>query len=212
MPEYTICMGAPVAATGRPDIRAVRAIYVREMPAVAREVWNERNSCTFSRTNVFFKNFSYIVNLILEYLPFIESCYRILCEIKYSRLITSIWFIYYSRYTHKQTERKEVETHSEDDDENVRKNRMHHEEVRRRVGPVPHLQSPYSNSSEGDVSDDSDTSLTFSPLTPLLTSNQKKRSGALQRQQLLEIIQANMEKNFGFQTTRFVSFVTLLVL
>ncbi|XP_020299657.1 protein naked cuticle homolog 2 [Pseudomyrmex gracilis] len=101
-----------------------------------------------------------------------------------------------------QTERKEVETHSEDDDENVRKNRMHHEEVRRRVGPVPHLQSPCSNSSEGDVSDDSDTSLTFSPLTPLLTSNQKKRSGALQRQQLLEIIQANMEKNFGFQTTR----------
>ncbi|TGZ46641.1 Uncharacterized protein DBV15_04059 [Temnothorax longispinosus] len=94
-----------------------------------------------------------------------------------------------------QTERKEVETHSEDDDENARTNRVQQEELRRRVGPVPHLPSPYSNSSEGDVSDDSDTSPAFSPLTPLLTTNQRKRSGALQRQQLLEIIQANMEKN-----------------
>ncbi|XP_014484276.1 PREDICTED: protein naked cuticle homolog 2 isoform X2 [Dinoponera quadriceps] len=102
-----------------------------------------------------------------------------------------------------QTERKEVETHSEDDDENVRANRMQQEELRRRVGPVPHLPSPYSNSSEGDVSDDSDTSPAFSPLTPLLTTNQRKRSGALQRQQLLEIIQANMEKNnLSFHTSR----------
>ncbi|XP_012541554.1 protein kinase 4 [Monomorium pharaonis] len=102
-----------------------------------------------------------------------------------------------------QTERKEVETHSEDDDENVRTNRMQQEELRRRVGPVPHLPSPYSNSSEGDVSDDSDTSPAFSPLTPLLTANQRKRSGALQRQQLLEIIQANMEKNnLSFHTSR----------
>ncbi|EFN88710.1 Protein naked cuticle-like protein [Harpegnathos saltator] len=102
-----------------------------------------------------------------------------------------------------QTERKEVETHSEDDDENVRANRVQQEELRRRVGPVPHLPSPYSNSSEGDVSDDSDTSPAFSPLTPLLTTNQRKRSGALQRQQLLEIIQANMEKNnLSFHTSR----------
>ncbi|XP_072767834.1 uncharacterized protein Nkd [Anoplolepis gracilipes] len=102
-----------------------------------------------------------------------------------------------------QTERKEVETHSEDDDENTRANRVQQEELRRRVGPVPHLPSPYSNSSEGDVSDDSDTSPAFSPLTPLLTTNQRKRSGALQRQQLLEIIQANMEKNnLSFHTSR----------
>ncbi|XP_012232711.1 protein naked cuticle homolog 2 [Linepithema humile] len=102
-----------------------------------------------------------------------------------------------------QAERKEVETHSEDDDENVRTNRVQQEELRRRVGPVPHLPSPYSNSSEGDVSDDSDTSPAFSPLTPLLTVNQRKRSGALQRQQLLEIIQANMEKNnLSFHTSR----------
>ncbi|KYN42310.1 Protein naked cuticle like protein [Trachymyrmex septentrionalis] len=102
-----------------------------------------------------------------------------------------------------QTERKEVETHSEDDDENARTNRVQQEELRRRVGPVPHLPSPYSNSSEGDVSDDSDTSPAFSPLTPLLTTNQRKRSGALQRQQLLEIIQANMEKNnLSFHTSR----------
>ncbi|XP_011701630.1 PREDICTED: protein naked cuticle homolog [Wasmannia auropunctata] len=102
-----------------------------------------------------------------------------------------------------QTERKEVETHSEDDDENARTNRVQQEELRRRVGPVPHLPSPYSNSSEGDVSDDSDTSPAFSPLTPLLTVNQRKRSGALQRQQLLEIIQANMEKNnLSFHTSR----------
>ncbi|XP_011641851.1 protein naked cuticle homolog 2 [Pogonomyrmex barbatus] len=102
-----------------------------------------------------------------------------------------------------QTERKEVETHSENDDENARTNRVQQEELRRRVGPVPHLPSPYSNSSEGDVSDDSDTSPTFSPLTPLLTANQRKRSGALQRQQLLEIIQANMEKNnLSFHTSR----------
>lgn len=102
-----------------------------------------------------------------------------------------------------QTERKEMETHSEDDDENARTNRVQQEELRRRVGPVPHLPSPYSNSSEGDVSDDSDTSPAFSPLTPLLTTNQRKRSGALQRQQLLEIIQANMEKNnLSFHTSR----------
>ncbi|XP_029178564.1 protein naked cuticle homolog 2-like isoform X2 [Nylanderia fulva] len=105
--------------------------------------------------------------------------------------------------THK-IERKEVETHSEDEDEKARANRVQQEELRKRVGPVPHLPSPYSNSSEGDVSDDSgDTSPAFSPLTPLLTMNQKKRSGALQRQQLLEIIQANMEKNnLSFHTSR----------
>ncbi|XP_050455192.1 protein naked cuticle homolog 2 isoform X2 [Cataglyphis hispanica] len=102
-----------------------------------------------------------------------------------------------------QTERKEVETHSEDEDDNTRANRVQQEELRRRVGPVPHLPSPYSNSSEGDVSDDSDTSPAFSPLTPLLTTNHRKRSGALQRQQLLEIIQANMEKNnLSFHTSR----------
>lgn len=97
-----------------------------------------------------------------------------------------------------------METHSEDDDEKARTNRVQQEELRRRVGPVPHLSSyPYSNSSEGDVSDDSDTSPAFSPLTPLLMTSQKKRSGALQRQQLLEIIQANMEKNnLSFHTTR----------
>lgn len=97
-----------------------------------------------------------------------------------------------------------METHSEDEDEKARANRVQQEELRKRVGPVPHLPSPYSNSSEGDVSDDSgDTSPAFSPLTPLLTMNQRKRSGALQRQQLLEIIQANMEKNnLSFHTSR----------
>lgn len=70
---------------------------------------------------------------------------------------------------------------------------------------MPHLPSPYSNSSEGDISDDSDVSPAVSPLTPLLTTNQRKRSGALQRQQLLEIIQANMEKNnLSFHTSRYV--------
>ncbi|CAK9814415.1 Protein naked cuticle homolog [Anthophora plagiata] len=102
-----------------------------------------------------------------------------------------------------QNEQKEVDTHSEDDGENARTNRIKQEELRRRVGPVPHLPSPYSNSSEGDISDDSDVSPAVSPLTPLLTTNQRKRSGALQRQQLLEIIQANMEKNnLSFHTSR----------
>ncbi|KAK2576502.1 hypothetical protein KPH14_005825 [Odynerus spinipes] len=102
-----------------------------------------------------------------------------------------------------QTQQREAETHSEDDAENTRSSRVKQEELRRRVGPVPHLPSPYSNSSEGDVSDDSDTSPAFSPFTPLLTTNQRKRSGALQRQQLLEIIQANMEKNnLSFHTPR----------
>ncbi|XP_076670596.1 NKD inhibitor of WNT signaling pathway naked cuticle isoform X1 [Andrena cerasifolii] len=102
-----------------------------------------------------------------------------------------------------QNEPKEVDTHSEDDGENARTNRMKQEELRRRVGPVPHLPSPYSNSSEGDISDDSDVSPAVSPLTPLLSTNQRKRSGALQRQQLLEIIQANMEKNnLSFHTSR----------
>lgn len=98
-----------------------------------------------------------------------------------------------------------MDTHSEDDGENARTNRIKQEELRRRVGPVPHLPSPYSNSSEGDISDDSDVSPAVSPLTPLLTTNQRKRSGALQRQQLLEIIQANMEKNnLSFHTSRYV--------
>ncbi|XP_053982527.1 protein naked cuticle homolog 2 [Hylaeus anthracinus] len=102
-----------------------------------------------------------------------------------------------------QTEQKEVDTHSEDDGEIARTNRIKQEELRRRVGPLPHLPSPYSNSSEGDISDDSDVSPAVSPLTPLLTTNQRKRSGALQRQQLLEIIQANMEKNnLSFHTSR----------
>ncbi|XP_029035394.1 protein naked cuticle [Osmia bicornis bicornis] len=102
-----------------------------------------------------------------------------------------------------QNEQKEVETHSEDEGENARTNRIKQEELRRRVGPVPHLPSPYSNSSEGDISDDSDVSPAVSPLAPLLTTNQRKRSGALQRQQLLEIIQANMEKNnLSFHTSR----------
>ncbi|XP_050581736.1 uncharacterized protein LOC126918127 [Bombus affinis] len=102
-----------------------------------------------------------------------------------------------------QNEEKEVDTHSEDDGENARTNRIKQEELRKRVGPVPHLPSPYSNSSEGDISDDSDVSPAVSPLTPLLTTNQRKRSGALQRQQLLEIIQANMEKNnLSFHTSR----------
>lgn len=97
-----------------------------------------------------------------------------------------------------------MDTHSEDDGENARTNRIKQEELRRRVGPVPHLPSPYSNSSEGDISDDSDVSPAVSPLTPLLTTNQRKRSGALQRQQLLEIIQANMEKNnLSFHTSRY---------
>jgi len=103
-------------------------------------------------------------------------------------------------------ERKEVETHSDDDDdENARRtNRAQQEELRKRLGPVSHLPSVYSNSSEGDVSEDSDTSPAFSPLTPLLMTNERKRSGALQRQQLLEIIQANMEKNnLSFHTTRY---------
>lgn len=98
-----------------------------------------------------------------------------------------------------------MDTHSEDDGENARTNRIKQEELRKRVGPVPHLPSPYSNSSEGDISDDSDVSPAVSPLTPLLTTNQRKRSGALQRQQLLEIIQANMEKNnLSFHTSRYV--------
>lgn len=82
------------------------------------------------------------------------------------------------------------------------------EELRRRVGPVPHLPpSPYSNSSEGDVSDESDASPTITPLTPLVT-NQRKRSGSMQRQQLLEIIQANMEKNnLSFHASRYIFFI-----
>lgn len=100
-----------------------------------------------------------------------------------------------------------MDTHSEDEGENARTNRIKQEELRRRVGPVPHLPSPYSNSSEGDISDDSDVSPAVSPLAPLLTTNQRKRSGALQRQQLLEIIQANMEKNnLSFHTSRYVPF------
>lgn len=78
------------------------------------------------------------------------------------------------------------------------------EELRRRVGPVAHMPgaSPYSNSSEGDVSEESDASPTITPLTPLVT-NQRKRSGSMQRQQLLEIIQANMEKNnLSFHASR----------
>lgn len=79
---------------------------------------------------------------------------------------------------------------------------MKQEELRRRVGPVPHLPSAYTNSSEGDVSDDSDLSPTITPLTPLVT-NHRKRSGSMQRQQLLEIIQANMEKNnLSFHASR----------
>ena len=84
------------------------------------------------------------------------------------------------------------------------------EELRRRVGPVPHLgaSSPYSNpSSEGDVSDASIASPTSTnPLTPLLGTDEEKRSGSLLRQQLLEIIQANMEKNnLSFHASRYES-------
>ncbi|XP_024935464.1 protein naked cuticle homolog 2 isoform X2 [Cephus cinctus] len=98
-----------------------------------------------------------------------------------------------------------ADSHSEDDAENVPTSQSKQEELRRRVGPVPHLQAPYSNSSEGDVSDDSDATPSLTPLTPLtpLVTNQRKRSGAMQRQQLLEIIQANMEKNnLSFHASR----------
>lgn len=98
-----------------------------------------------------------------------------------------------------------IESHSEDDAENVpiiNQCNNKQEEVHRRVGPIPHLHSPYSNSSEGDVSEDSDVTPTLTPLTPLVT-NHRKRSGAMQRQQLLEIIQANMEKNnLSFHASR----------
>ncbi|XP_034951920.1 protein naked cuticle homolog [Chelonus insularis] len=100
-----------------------------------------------------------------------------------------------------ETERV-IESHSEDDGDNVPVSQLKQEELRRRVGPVPHLPSPYSNSSEGDISDDSEISPTITPLTPLV-SNHRKRSGSMQRQQLLEIIQANMEKNnLSFHASR----------
>lgn len=69
---------------------------------------------------------------------------------------------------------------------------------------MPNLaSSPCYNSSEGDISDDSDgISPSLSPLTPLVTHH-RKRNGDMQRQQLLEIIQANMEKNnLSFHATR----------
>ncbi|XP_063974051.1 protein naked cuticle homolog 1 [Diachasmimorpha longicaudata] len=96
-----------------------------------------------------------------------------------------------------------MESHSEEDADNVPPlNITKQEELRKRVGPVPHFPSPYSNSSEGDVSDDSDASPTITPLTPLV-NNHRKRSGSMQRQQLLEIIQANMEKNnLSFHASR----------
>ncbi|KAK0172029.1 hypothetical protein PV328_005402 [Microctonus aethiopoides] len=94
------------------------------------------------------------------------------------------------------------ESHSDEDADNVPVNPLKQEELRRRVGPVPHLPSAYTNSSEGDVSDDSDLSPTITPLTPLV-ANHRKRSGSMQRQQLLEIIQANMEKNnLSFHASR----------
>lgn len=95
-----------------------------------------------------------------------------------------------------------MDSPTEDDARNAPASQSKQEELRRRVGPVPHLPSPYSNSSEGDVSEDSDASPLLTPLTPLIP-NQRKRSGAMQRQQLLEIIQANMEKNnLSFHATR----------
>ncbi|XP_033228731.1 protein naked cuticle homolog isoform X2 [Belonocnema kinseyi] len=101
-----------------------------------------------------------------------------------------------------QTEKTTVENNSREDAENVPTNPSKEEELRRRVGPVPHIFSPYSNSSEGDISEGSDLSPTLTPLTPLV-SNYRKRSGELQRQQLLEIIQANMEKNnLGVNSSR----------
>lgn len=102
-----------------------------------------------------------------------------------------------------QNEQKKIET--EDDIENNRVNQVQQEELHRRVGPAHYLSSPYSNSSEGDVSDDSDTSRAFSSLAPLLTKNYRRKrrsSSSEQKQQLLEIIQANMEKNnLSFHTT-----------
>ncbi|XP_044001554.1 putative uncharacterized protein DDB_G0277255 [Aphidius gifuensis] len=108
--------------------------------------------------------------------------------------------------------RRLVESHSEDDADNVPPlpvSQTKQDELRKRVGPVPNLPSPYSNSSEGDVSDDSDLSPSITPsitpLTPLtpLVTKQRKRSGSMQRQQLLEIIQANMEKNnLSFHASR----------
>ncbi|XP_015514057.1 protein naked cuticle homolog 1 [Neodiprion lecontei] len=92
---------------------------------------------------------------------------------------------------------------TEDDARNLPASQSKQEELRRRVGPVPHLPSPYSNSSEGDVSEDSDASPLLTPLTPLVSNQPRKRSGAMQRQQLLEIIQANMEKNnLSFHASR----------
>lgn len=98
------------------------------------------------------------------------------------------------------------ESHSDEETENVpaATQTKQQEELQMRVGPVPNLSaSPCSNSSEGDVSDDSDVvSSNCAPLTPLVTT-QRKRSGAMQRQQLLEIIQANMEKNnLSFHASR----------
>lgn len=95
---------------------------------------------------------------------------------------------------HRFQSEQPVRNPSDEDAENVPTNPSKEEELRRRVGPVPHLISPYSNSSEGDVSEASDISPTLTPLTPLV-SNHRKRSAAMQRQQLFEIIQANMEKN-----------------
>lgn len=103
--------------------------------------------------------------------------------------------------------RRVIESHSEDDADNVPpplSQQSKQDEVRNRVGSVPHFQSQYSNSSEGDVSDESDLSPTITPLTPLVNNKQqRKRSGSMQRQQLLEIIQANMEKNnLSFHASR----------
>ncbi|XP_057326013.1 protein naked cuticle homolog 2 [Microplitis mediator] len=97
-----------------------------------------------------------------------------------------------------------AEWHSEEDVDNVPGNISKQEELRRRVGGGSvHVPTPYSNSSEGDVSDDSDFSPTVTPFTPLVTTNHRKRSGSMQRQQLLEIIQANMEKNnLSFHASR----------
>ncbi|XP_074112462.1 NKD inhibitor of WNT signaling pathway naked cuticle [Cotesia typhae] len=97
-----------------------------------------------------------------------------------------------------------AEWHSEEDVDNVPGNISKQEEIHRRVGGGSiHVPTPYSNSSEGDVSDDSDFSPKVTPFTPLVTTNHRKRSGSMQRQQLLEIIQANMEKNnLSFHASR----------
>ncbi|KAG8034672.1 hypothetical protein G9C98_007748 [Cotesia typhae] len=81
-----------------------------------------------------------------------------------------------------------AEWHSEEDVDNVPGNISKQEEIHRRVGGGSiHVPTPYSNSSEGDVSDDSDFSPKVTPFTPLVTTNHRKRSGKRHQSEHLRV-------------------------